>query len=151
MEDTFNNSNLENIFQRQIEVAAAKNSRNKIRKPPTRLQNQAPPCLEIDHIIRSSNPFNKAAASSPLTPIPLLSPLVVSPREGVEEFRFPVVFNNNNHAAAEKGETPDPNNNHNNNTNSNMMQHPALTGIYMEPSALFSLFQSKCVLVNHAQ
>lgn len=128
-----------------MEVAAK--SRNKIRKPPTRLQMQAPASLELDQIVKTTNPFTTTTTtSSSLIPIPLLSPLVVSPQplsQEVEEFKFPVsnLGNDRGREDFKDGSCSEE----------RLPQQAAVAGIYMEPSPLYSLFQSKCLLVNRAQ
>ncbi|GLU02317.1 hypothetical protein SLE2022_195710 [Rubroshorea leprosula] len=117
------------IFQKQV----VPNTKTKFRKPPTRLQKHAPTSLQVHQVAGSSFGSSKAV-------IPLLSPLTVSPRPlESEEFRFPIGDDKDNGAAAVTA----------------MMvaggwQHPAVVG-YVENSALFNLFQSKCVLVNDVQ
>lgn len=146
--------NDDNIFQRDRQVIA-KNIPNipKIQKPPTRLQKQAPSSLKLDQIITTANtyPFVPSSmASSSLTPIPLLSPLFLSPPisplpQEVEEFSFPVISTDDTNNSNKDNESASTN-------AAGVWQHPAVDcGGYMEPSSLFVFFQSKCVIVNHAQ
>ncbi|KAM7258093.1 hypothetical protein ACFE04_013834 [Oxalis oulophora] len=107
----------DNIFERQ----QMSTSQVRVRKPPTRIQKLAPTCLELRH----NN-------DSPLVAIPLLSPLVMSPRqEAAEEFRFPTkICSGNDMSIDDKA----------------FMQPGA-----EESSSLFDCFRSKCALINNAQ
>ncbi|KAJ0084525.1 hypothetical protein Patl1_31284 [Pistacia atlantica] len=72
----------ENIFEKQ----SVSKSRTKVGKPPTRLQKHAPANLKLDE-----------SSSGNVSIIPLLSPLIESPKalaEG-EELKFPKSRNNN--------------------------------------------------------
>lgn len=120
---------VENIFQKQALVS----SKTKIRKPPTRLQRQAPASLQLHHVGSSgyTNPN--------LTVIPLLSPLVVSPESlpEAEDFRFPKCDGSNEMSCSDQKKE-------------RQHAYAAMAG-YAEPSTLFNnVFQSKCVLVNDA-
>ncbi|EEF42468.1 uncharacterized protein LOC8277444 [Ricinus communis] len=120
-----------NIFQSQAQTMARANP--KVGKPPTRLQKKAPSSLEVNYHTSSSS-------SSPLTPIPLLSPLIVSPRpllQAAEEFRFPVVDGD-----IEKG---------GDNKKIASSVFLSVANGYSESSSLFAFFQSKCMLVDHAK
>ncbi|KAL9334135.1 hypothetical protein Peur_074274 [Populus x canadensis] len=111
-----------NIFQRQAQPIPKTN--DKVGKPSTRLQKQAPRALDLDQL---STPLLPASqASPPPTPIPLLSPLSVSP---------PPLEDDVHDAYSE----------------ARVWQHPAVASGYIEPSSLFTFFQSKCLLVDHAQ
>ena len=131
-----------NIFQRQAQPIPKTN--DKVGKPPTRLQKQAPRALDLDQL---STPLLPASqASPPPTPIPLLSPLSVSPPplpSEAEEFTFPVICGDN-----DKGREDDV---HDASSEARVWQHPAVASGYIEPSSLFTFFQSKCLLVDHAQ
>jgi hypothetical protein len=131
-----------NIFQRQAQPIPKTN--DKVGKPPTRLQRQAPRALDLDQL---STPLLPASqASPPPTPIPLLSPLSVSPPplpSEAEEFTFPVICGDN-----DKGREDDV---HDAYSEARVWQHPAVASGYIEPSSLFTFFQSKCLLVDHAQ
>ncbi|KAI5576201.1 hypothetical protein BDE02_09G029100 [Populus trichocarpa] len=131
-----------NIFQRQAQPIPKTN--DKVGKPPTRLQRQAPRALDLDQL---STPLLPASqASPPPTPIPLLSPLSVSPPplpSEAEEFTFPVICGDN-----DKGREDDV---HDASSEARVWQHPAVASGYIEPSSLFTFFQSKCLLVDHAQ
>ncbi|XP_050203609.1 uncharacterized protein LOC126653725 [Mercurialis annua] len=122
-----------NLFQNQGQVM----SKTKVGKPPTRLQKRAPTTLQVNY--STSYPL-LPSSGSPHTPIPLLSPLVVSPQplSEAEEFRFPIMGGDSKKVAPAVlpgGE----------------WHHPAVANGYIEPSSLFNIFQSKCVLVNHAK
>ncbi|KAJ8750597.1 hypothetical protein K2173_015769 [Erythroxylum novogranatense] len=124
----------DNIFQRQRHFVA--NNNGKVGKPPTRLQKHAPASLVLDHL--PTNPIVPEASGS-RTPIPLLSPLVLSPQPlPQEEAEQEFVFHN---CCGRDTLLPEP----------GKCQHPAMSAGYMDPSSLFCFFQSKCVLVNHTQ
>ncbi|GAV78304.1 hypothetical protein CFOL_v3_21772 [Cephalotus follicularis] len=129
--------NNENIFQTQI-IAKAK---TKFGKPPTRLQKHAPASLQLDQVgvSRNADPY-ALSAETRLTAIPLLSPLIVSPRQETEteEFRFPTCSKSSDTSGDEKKCTF---------AETGGWQHPAVAGC-TEPSSLFAFFQSKCLLVN---
>ncbi|TXG74146.1 hypothetical protein EZV62_002725 [Acer yangbiense] len=131
------------LYQRQVNLAK---TRTKLERPPTRLQKQAPSYLQLNHVSGGGggNPFvassyvNANAAggssSSSLPVIPLLSPLVVSPKQALpaaeaEEFKFPKCGNDEMSCGGDKG---------------------GATAGYTDPSTFFTFFQSKCVLVNDA-
>ncbi|KDP42212.1 hypothetical protein JCGZ_02942 [Jatropha curcas] len=134
----------DNIFQRQTQVIPK--IKTKYGKPPTRLQKKAPASLLLDN--NGNNNILKEKMS-PLTPIPLLSPLIISPppspQQG-EEFRFPVITGDIDNGNQDKKTA---------NCVPREWQHPATVagggGGYMEQSSLFTTFQSKCVLVNNAE
>lgn len=78
----------ENIFQKQ----AVSNTRTKVGKPPTRLQKHAPASLQLDQV---TNPY-ASSSSGNFSIIPLLSPLIESPKplaEG-EELKLDKTGNN---------------------------------------------------------
>lgn len=144
----------ENIFQTQQQ--AVSKTEPKVGKPPTRLQRQAPSSLDLNHVVNTNtNPntnnfiANKVSASpdAQLAAIPLLSPLVASPQAlptEPEDFKFPKFGDNDMGLDDDDVESviiP---------SIPGGWQHPAVAG-YTEPSALFSFFQSKCVLVTDAQ
>ncbi|WCJ20471.1 hypothetical protein M5689_002698 [Euphorbia peplus] len=104
----------ENIFEGvQIEGK----QKTKIGKPPTRLQKKAPTSLEVTDYVTN----NLHHSLRPLTPIPLLSPVISRPTD--QEFRFPIV------EAIKNTNQPNPYN--------------------IDPSSLLTVFRNKCVLVNH--
>ncbi|KAH7550001.1 hypothetical protein ACOSP7_024934 [Xanthoceras sorbifolium] len=133
------------LYQRQVNVAK---TRTKLGKPPTRLQKHAPSTLQLDHFSGGGggNPFvvsssgNNTSSSSSLPVIPLLSPLVVSPRPlpEAEEFKFPKCGNDEIGGSDKGGATA-----------GGGWQHPAAAG-YTDPTTFLTYFQSKCVLVNDA-
>ncbi|XP_052202289.1 uncharacterized protein LOC127808024 [Diospyros lotus] len=123
-------------------------------KPPTRLQKQAPAALQLDQIANAA--FDAAASRS--CPIPLLSPLILSPQQPAEgeaddekRLMFMASVNGNDGPGIGGG---------GNNNNSNLIptpkfggmgwQHPAVEAM-PDPSELFNFFQSQCVLVNRVQ
>ncbi|XVF68836.1 hypothetical protein PTKIN_Ptkin11bG0033000 [Pterospermum kingtungense] len=138
-----------NIFEKQV---IGMMSKTKVGKPPTRLQKHAPASLQLDQMkadaaagaarngdFGASNGGTYEAA----TPIPLLTPLAMSPSvrfpETEEEFVFPI---DDRKEPAEPAPTP---------TSAVFgWKNPAGAG-YVEASALFALFQNKCVLFNEAQ
>ncbi|KAM7256065.1 hypothetical protein ACFE04_011806 [Oxalis oulophora] len=117
----------DNIFERQLMFVATQSIRTtRLGKPPTttRLQKKAPASLQT------------SPSSNNTIPIPLLSPLIVSPRPKYsttteQDFRFPTKLcsgNNNNSSSIMSIDDDD------------------------QPSSIFDCFQSKCVLVaNKAQ
>lgn len=136
-------------------------------KPPTRLQKQAPACLNLDQVAMAA----AAATSGPnnatdLKAIPLLSPLVLSPQPlsaGAAEKRRSLAFgedrqDNIGHddcnkrvegeapaaAAAASPPAPPPNN------VDGGWQHPAVP-TFTDPSTLLTKFQSQCMIVNQAR
>ncbi|OAY61178.1 uncharacterized protein LOC110610411 [Manihot esculenta] len=135
--------NDDNIFQRQAQVVAK--TKTKVGKPPTRLQKKAPATLEVANYAKTYHLMLSKEASSPLTPIPLLSPLILSPPlspQQAEEFMFPMISGGDKGKEEKRGAYCVPGG----------WQHPAApNGGYMEPSSLFTFFQYKCVLVNHAE
>ncbi|KAJ6948138.1 hypothetical protein NC651_002487 [Populus alba x Populus x berolinensis] len=138
-----------NVFRRPAQAQAIPVTDTKAWKPLTRLQKQAPEALRLDQlsITASTNHSLPASHTSPpLTPIPLLSPLSVSPPplpSEAEEFTFPVICGD-----IDKGREADIGDAY---SEARVWQHPAVAGGYTEPSSLFAFFRSKCVLVNHAQ
>ncbi|KAK3206336.1 hypothetical protein Dsin_020382 [Dipteronia sinensis] len=133
------------LYQRQVNLAK---TRTKLGKPPTRLQKQAPSSLQLNHVVGGGggNPFvaasygnanaagGSSSSSSSLPVIPLLSPLVVLPKQALpaaeaEEFKFPKCGNDEMSCGGDKG---------------------GATAGYTDPSNFFTFFHSKCVLVNDA-
>ncbi|EEF46069.1 uncharacterized protein LOC8281225 [Ricinus communis] len=130
-----------NLFQCHAQVIAK--MKTKVGKPPTRLQKKAPSSLQVNY---STIYPRMPSTSSPHTPIPLLSPLIVSPpplSQEAEEFRFPLICGEIDKGSNDK-RIVSP-------ILPGGWQHPAVANGYMEPSSLFNIFQSKCVLVNHAK
>nr|XP_034893645.1 uncharacterized protein LOC118032948 [Populus alba]TKS16305.1 hypothetical protein D5086_0000025980 [Populus alba] len=140
-----------NVFRRpaQAQAQAIPVTDTKAWKPLTRLQKQAPEALRLDQLSITASTNHSLLASHtspPLTPIPLLSPLSVSPPplpSEAEEFTFPVICGD-----IDKGREADIGDAY---SEARVWQHPAVAGGYTEPSSLFAFFRSKCVLVNHAQ
>ncbi|CAK7331446.1 unnamed protein product [Dovyalis caffra] len=139
-----------NLFERERRAQPIASANTKVRKPPTRLQQRAPRALDLDQLSAASptnQPFLLATQTSPpLTTIPLLSPLSLSPPSlpsEAEEFTFPVICGDN-----DKGREADIGDAY---SEARVWQHPAVASGYIEPSSLFTFFQSKCVLVDHAQ
>ena len=118
-----------NIFEKQVIGM----SKTKVGKPPTRLQRHAPASLQLDQM-----KVDAARTSGAATPIPLLTPLALSPNPfpETEEFVFPTVD--------KKAATPAPT------PIAFDWKIPAGAG-YVEASTLLALFQNKCVIVNDAQ
>ncbi|XP_031254021.1 uncharacterized protein LOC116111988 [Pistacia vera] len=123
----------ENIFEKQ----AVSKSRTKVGKPPTRLQKHAPANLKLDEV---TNPY-ASSSSGNVSIIPLLSPLIESPKalaEG-EELKFPKSRNNNDIKCSgdeKKG-----------GGGSSVAGERAVA----DPATMFSVFKSKCVIINDAQ
>ncbi|KAL5580939.1 hypothetical protein UlMin_013381 [Ulmus minor] len=126
-----------NIFQ--IEEEEIVNGKGKGKgKSPTRLQLQAPATLELDQI-SVSNPFlfpNHEEDEPSSKPIPLLSPLVLSPSplalEGEEKMEDDDGSENNREVSLP--------------TEQSEVEAPST-----DSSSLFSFFQSQCMIVNQAQ
>lgn len=120
----------DNIFLKQ----AVSKSRAKVGKPPTRLQNHAPTNLKLDQV---TNPY--ASASSGNVPIiPLLSPLIESPKPVAEGDELMFCGSGNNEVKCSCDEKK------------NGGSVPGERAVD-DPSTLFSVFQSKFVIVNDAQ
>ncbi|XVF20003.1 hypothetical protein REPUB_Repub11eG0160400 [Reevesia pubescens] len=128
------------IFEKQVIGM----NKTKVGKPPTRLQKQAPASLKLDRmkIVDASagrtstlGPSTRTS-SEPATPIPLLTPLALSPNPFPEtnEFTFPT--------AGKKTTTPAP--------AFGWKQQAAAGAGYVDASTLLALFQNKCVTVNNA-
>lgn len=118
----------ENIFQKQ----AVSNTRTKVGKPPTRLQKHAPASLQLDQV---TNPY-ASSSSGNFSIIPLLSPLIESPKPLAEGEELKLDKTGNNEMKCSCDETK--------NGEERTVPVP-------EPSTLFSLLQSKCVTVNDGQ
>merc|ERR1712071_167511 len=137
MENNNNNNNM--MFETQ---AKAKEG-----KPPTRLQKRAPAFLQLDQAASNinNNPFSPC--SDIAEAIPLLSPLVLSPQplpEIIEKRllgRSATLNNDDNDNVNRSGATSPPGG----------WQHPAVPATFTEPSTMFTLFQSQCLLVDHVQ
>ncbi|KAG6789350.1 hypothetical protein POTOM_005446 [Populus tomentosa] len=132
-----------NVFRRPAQAQAIPVTDTKAWKPLTRLQKQAPEALRLDQlsITASTNHSLPASHTSPpLTPIPLLSPLSVSPPplpSEAEEFTFPVICGD-----IDKGREADIGDAY---SEARVWHHPAVAGGYTEPSSLFAFFRSKCL------
>ncbi|KAE8688682.1 hypothetical protein F3Y22_tig00110956pilonHSYRG00007 [Hibiscus syriacus] len=107
-------------------------------KPPTRLQMHAPASLQLDQVEANFGTAKAAAAASAATPIPLLTPLA-SPNlfPQTDDFMFPI---DDSHRKAAAIPVPTV----------FAWKEPA-GAAHVEVSALFALFQNRCVLVNDAQ
>lgn len=109
-------------------------------KPPSRLQKQAPACLNLDHVsVALTNEIPKA--------IPLLSPLILSPQ--------PLLETTEKHTRCYDDQQQQHNVDHNNSIANAAAagggwQHPAVP-TFTDPSTLFTFFQSQCMIVNPAQ
>lgn len=113
-------------------------------KPPTRLQKRAPASLKLDQMnaaAAGTSPFGSSGGTSPAA-IPLLSPLIPSQNSfsEIEEFVMPTWKNGNQGTGDKKAAMPTPIG----------WKHPAVPA-YVEASTVFTLFQTKCLLVNDAQ
>ena len=106
---------------------------------PTRLQKQAPASLHLDKMTGNAptNPFS-------ITPnaIPLLSPVVI---------RSPAFMAENMERDGDQGKsiisTTTPESPFQGGAG---WQHPAVSS-FADPSSLFTVFQSQCMITNHAQ
>ncbi|TYI26214.1 hypothetical protein ES332_A05G100300v1 [Gossypium tomentosum] len=97
----------------------------------TRLQMHAPASLETDHV-KPDFGFSAGTCKAAATPIPLLTPLALSPH--------PFPQSDDMKAAAEPVRT------------AFAWKEPVGGGApYVDASTLFALFQTRCVLVNDAQ
>ncbi|XVF05462.1 hypothetical protein REPUB_Repub05bG0174300 [Reevesia pubescens] len=130
----------ENIFEKQVIGM----NKTKVVKPPTRLQKHVPASLKLDQMKgysaaarTSSFEPSTVTNSESATPIPLLTPLALSPNSSAEteEFMFPI----DDKRAATATATAFG------------WKQPAGAGYNVEASTLLTLFQNKCVLVNEAQ
>lgn len=118
----------------------------KLGKPPTRLQNHAPACLQLDMVEGSAptNPFCPSPSSETSKAIPLLSPLVLSPQPLPEIVEKRLC--ESHHANNEQNNVGE----RNSTSPQGGWQHPAVA-TFTEPSTLFAFFQSQCMLVEHVQ
>lgn len=115
------------------------------RSPPTRLQRQAPMALNLDRV--PANPLLQQSCDAVATSaIPLLSPLYVSPnqqhssslpRQGEEDFMFPVGVTDKN------GSQPSID-------HKESWQH-SVEADHSNQMALVNMFQTKFALVNPSQ
>ncbi|OVA17805.1 hypothetical protein BVC80_1835g193 [Macleaya cordata] len=159
--------NNNNIFRKDIIRGRGDN------KPPSRLQKQSPATLQLDptssfvvssgannnHLFSScSSPGNDTPYSN--CPIPLLSPLVLTPPplplpNDDPQVVVVVVEEGSHHDEPRKGSNdqtgsesinaPSPSSNAG-------WEHPAApASAFIEPSSLISFLQSQCVLVHHIQ
>lgn len=125
----------ENIFEKQV---IGMMNKTKIGKPPTRLQKHAPATLQIDQMKgeAEAEAASRTTSSEAATPIPLLTPLAMSPTpfpDKEEEFVFPT----------DDRKAPT--------STAFGWKNPAGAAGYVEASTFFALFQNKCVLFNDAQ
>lgn len=113
------------------------------RKSPTRLQSRAPAALSLDEITTSRNILESRLPSACVTVIPLLSPLLISPRpfEEAGQKWSPVVAGANveiqKNGSVEQA-APDQ---------SVAVIVPAASSL-AEPSTLFAFFRAQCSLVQ---
>uniref|UniRef100_A0A803PUG0 Uncharacterized protein n=1 Tax=Cannabis sativa TaxID=3483 RepID=A0A803PUG0_CANSA len=122
-------------------------------KSPTRLKAHAPPCLLLDQIISMA-----AVAAEPRFPanypeidsckaIPLLSPLILSPNPDAaanddnDQERIVDEKDTRENGVVAEDDAVSP---------KNGWQHPAVP-TFVDPSSLFSFFQSQCIIANQAQ
>ncbi|XP_045802963.1 uncharacterized protein LOC123896640 [Trifolium pratense] len=108
---------------------------------PTRLQKHAPASLDIHMVLneRPSNPFG-----DPSRAIPLLSPLILSPK--------PLIYADIALQALKSEDSIDEGSSSSSSSTpgSKGWEHPAIAS-YPSPSSLCSFFQNQCVFVNNAQ
>lgn len=106
-------------------------SKDKEARLPTRLQKQAPASLHLDQMTSNAptNPFSDTPNA-----IPLLSPVVI---------RSPA-------SMSEKMETDGDHGTKSPFQGGAGWQHPAVSS-FADPSSLFTVFQSQCMITNHAQ
>ncbi|KAE8732643.1 hypothetical protein F3Y22_tig00001818pilonHSYRG00058 [Hibiscus syriacus] len=119
-----------NIFEKRFVGI----SKIQVGKPPTRLQNHAPQSLQLDQLMKPS--VATTGISEAPTPIPLLTPLSLSPIPFTEtdEFTFPTPKDMN-------APTPTPFG----------WKQPIGTGFNVEASTFLAQFQNKCVIANDAK
>jgi len=109
-------------------------------RPPTRLQRHAPTSLDIDkvHNDRPSNPFGDSSKA-----IPLLSPLILSPKPLIyAEVTIQALKSKNSNYKNEGSRSSSS-------TSGLGWEHPAIAS-YPSPSSLCNFFQKQCVFANHA-
>ncbi|WJX69625.1 hypothetical protein P8452_53841 [Trifolium repens] len=107
---------------------------------PTRLQKHAPASLDIHMVLneRPSNPFG-----DPSKAIPLLSPLILSPKPlNYADIALQALKSENSIDEGSRSSSSTP--------GTGGWEHPAIAS-YPNPSSLCSFFQNQCVFVNHAQ
>lgn len=112
------------------------------KKPPTRLQKRAPASLQLD---RSINAFAWEKADSSPTPIPLLSPLILSPTPLFEHDVTPVS------EAEKKGGVECEDEERKSMPPPGGWRHPALPMVVVEPASLLPMLQFQCALVHNVQ
>ncbi|XP_010920521.1 uncharacterized protein [Elaeis guineensis] len=114
------------------------------KKAPTRLQKRAPASLQLDRSINSSARGKADSDSSP-TPIPLLSPLILSPTPEFEADVAPVSEVEKKGGGEcedeERMSMPPPGG----------WRHPALPMVVVEPASLLPMFHFQCALVHNVQ
>ena len=104
------------------------------KKLPSRLQKQAPAMLQLDPCRVNCESWENGPPSQ--SPIPLLSPLIVSP-DPLQD--VPMDADVEEVAAEEKGRTSLQN------VEYGVWRHPALSPmVMMEPASLLPLFQAQC-------
>ncbi|GAU17297.1 hypothetical protein TSUD_110140 [Trifolium subterraneum] len=111
---------------------------------PTRLQKHAPASLDIHMVLneRPSNPFG-----DPSKAIPLLSPLILSPKPLIyADITLQALKSENSIDEGSRSSSPSTPST----PSSGGWKHPAIAS-YRSPSSLCSFFQNKCVFVNHAR
>ncbi|CAD5164919.1 unnamed protein product [Musa acuminata subsp. malaccensis] len=116
---------------------------NERKKPSSRLQKQAPATLQLDATKRNTAFVMGADDAAASAPIPLLSPLLLSPSPlwDAEE---------SNSAGEDKGDgggsqTSSPA------SPPEGWHHPALPVAAMEPASLVPSFELQCSMVHHVQ
>lgn len=118
-------------------------------KPPSRLQKQAPPILQLDlvPIPASTNPFSTSNEANDKA-IPLLSPLILSPEPFLEATERRASESGNEQIGGDDEKdvidtTP--------NSPPEGRKQPVVSNAFPDASSLFTFFQSQCMIVNHAQ
>ncbi|KAF5446868.1 hypothetical protein F2P56_032465 [Juglans regia] len=112
-----------------------KEGKAKVGKPPTRLQKQAPASLQLDKV---------AVYGETSKAIPFLSPLILSPQPLPETLEIRSGKSGSNEEednGAKRSKALPP---------GGGWQHPAVP-VFTEPEALFTCFQSQCLLVDNVQ
>ncbi|XAR60645.1 hypothetical protein NMG60_11034102 [Bertholletia excelsa] len=129
-------------------------------KPLTRLQQQAPPILQLDNInddnVDDTYHSYSSNDNTSCCPIPLLSPLILSPLPlpGPEGNRFTKGAENDEQGGGDRGSGGDGGGGEKKAISPPQFgggwRHPAVEPS-PDPSTLFSFFQNQCVLVNRVQ
>lgn len=130
------------------------------RKPLlTRLQTQAPPCLQLDLITTTTVTSDESFSFSPSVidsskAIPLLSPLVLSPNsnedDGDKDDKERIIGGESSVVVDDDKDQRQHDEVVEDDVVSTGWQHPAVAP-FADPSSLIGFFKSQCIITNQAQ